>query len=100
MKEALPLRLVVVRKLEAAFLDDPSDDLPVLGTLLAMIWGSLRWSDIQGLRLSFIVLERSQMLVLEDEIQCTGHAFRIRAVWSTQQGLGQQIFQAPAMPAC
>ena len=57
VKEALPLPLVVVRKLEAAFLDDPGDDLPVLGALLAMIWGSLRWSDIQRLRLSSIVLD-------------------------------------------
>ena len=44
VKEAPPLPLVVLSRLEAAFVNDPGDDVDVLSALLVMVWASLRWS--------------------------------------------------------
>ena len=56
MKEALPLALIVVQLLEEAAVSDPCEDGLVLCTFLAMIWGSLQWSDIQRTSLSSVIL--------------------------------------------
>ena len=54
MKEALPLPLIVVQRLEEAVVSDPCED--GLGTILAMTWGSLQWSDIQAMPLDSVIL--------------------------------------------
>ena len=62
VKEAPPLPLVVLSRLEAAFVNDPGDDVDVLSALLVMVWASLRWSDVQRLRLCSVVLNDDRAL--------------------------------------
>ena len=56
MKEALPLPLIVVQRLEKAVVSDPCEDGLMLCIILAMIWGSLQWSDIQRMPLDSVFL--------------------------------------------
>lgn len=57
-REAVPLPLSVVAKLEAA-LPVASEDSWVLGCVLMMVWGGLRWSDAQRLQFSSVIIEDS-----------------------------------------
>ena len=57
VKEALPLPLIVVQRLEAAVLGEPGEDRLLLCAILAMVWGSLRWSDVQRIALDSVVLD-------------------------------------------
>ena len=58
VREALPLPLEVVRKLEHACVDTSCDssDRWLLAYILFMVWCSLRWSDAQRLLLDSLVL--------------------------------------------
>ena len=46
-REAVPLPVSVVAKLEQALTSYDEDDVWVLGAILLMTWGGLRWSDAQ-----------------------------------------------------
>lgn len=56
VREAIPLPLDLVRKLERAFLEVEGESRVILGAILLMIWGSLRWSEIQRLDLKSVQL--------------------------------------------
>ena len=56
VREAIPLPLDLVRKLERAFLEVEGESRVILGAILLMIWGSLRWSDIQRFDLKSVQL--------------------------------------------
>ena len=58
MKEALPFPLIVVQRLGEAVLNDPCEDGLLLCIILAVVCGSLRWSDIQRLSLGSVVLDK------------------------------------------
>ena len=60
-KEAYPLPLWVVAKLEIAFLDCGNEDAWLLGCMLLMIWGGLRWSDAQRLQLATLTIDKSSL---------------------------------------
>ena len=46
----------VVAKLEMA-LKDSAEDAWLLGAILLMVWGGLRWSDVQRLQFSSLVID-------------------------------------------
>ena len=54
-REAVP-PLFVVAKLEMA-LKDSAEDAWLLGAILLMVWGGLRWSDVQRLQFSSLVID-------------------------------------------
>ena len=58
-KEALPLPLFAVAQLEEALqsLEAGAADGWLLGCILLMIWGSLRWSDAQRLQLNTLACD-------------------------------------------
>ena len=58
VKEALPLPRFVVQRLEEVVVSNPCEDGLLLCAILAMIWGSLRWSDIQRLSLDSVILDK------------------------------------------
>ena len=58
VKEALPLPLIVVQGLEEVVVSDPCEGGLLLCAILAMFWGSLRWSDIQRLSLDSVILDK------------------------------------------
>ena len=60
-KEACPFPLWVVARLEVAFLNCCHEDAWLLGSLLLMIWGGLRWSDAQRLQLSTLTINESSL---------------------------------------
>ena len=60
-KEAYPLPLWVVAKLEIAFLECGNEDAWLLGCMLLMIWGGLRWSDVQRLQLATLTIDKSSL---------------------------------------
>ena len=60
-KEAYPLPLCVVAKLEIAFLECGNEDAWLLGCMLLMIWGGLRWSDVQRLQLATLTIDKSSL---------------------------------------
>ena len=60
-KEAYPLPLCVVAKLEIAFVDCGNEDAWLLGCMLLMIWGGLRWSDAQRLQLATLTIDKSSL---------------------------------------
>ena len=61
-REALPLPLsVVVARLEKAIDTCHSGDAILIGCVLLMVWGGLRWSDVQRLKLSSLVLEAESL---------------------------------------
>ena len=62
VKEALPLPLIVVQRLEAAVLGEPGEDRLLLCAMLAMVWGSLRWSDVQRMALDSVVLDDGALM--------------------------------------
>ncbi|CAE7853523.1 unnamed protein product, partial [Symbiodinium necroappetens] len=62
VKEALPLPLIVVQRLEAAVLGEPGEDRLLLCAILAMVWGSLRWSDVQRMALDSVVLDGGALM--------------------------------------
>ena len=55
-REAVPLPLFVVAKLELA-LKDSAEDAWLLGAILLMVWGGLRWSDVQRLQFSSLAVD-------------------------------------------
>ncbi len=55
-REAVPLPLFVVAKLEMA-LKDSAEDAWLLGAILLMVWGGLRRSDVQRLQFSSLVID-------------------------------------------
>ena len=55
-REAVPLPLSVVAKLELA-LKDSAEDAWLLGAILLMVWGGLRWSDVQRLQFSSLAVD-------------------------------------------
>ena len=59
-REAVPLPLTVVVRLELA-LAASGDDFWLLGSMLLMIWGGLRWSDAQRLEFSTVSLEAESL---------------------------------------
>ena len=62
VKEALPLPLIVVQRLEAAVLGEPGEDRLLLCAMLAMVWGSLCWSDVQSMALDSVVLDDGALM--------------------------------------
>ena len=56
-REAIPLPLFVIANLESA-LSSASEDAWLLGCILLMVWGGLRWSDAQRLQFSSLVIEQ------------------------------------------
>ena len=56
LREAVPLPLSVVAKLELA-LKDSAEDAWLLGAILLMVWGGLRWSDVQRLQFSSLAVD-------------------------------------------
>ena len=51
----------VFRRLEAAVLREPGEDRLLLRAILAMVWGSLRWSDVQHI-LDSVVLDDDALM--------------------------------------
>ena len=59
-KEAYPLPLWVVAKLEIAFLDCGNEGAWLLGCMLLMIWGGFPWSDAQRLQLATLTIDKKK----------------------------------------
>ena len=55
-REAVPLPLFVVAKLELA-LKDSAEDAWLLGAIHLMVWGGLTWSDVQRLQFSSLAVD-------------------------------------------
>ena len=60
-REALPLPLSVVARLEKAIDACHSGDAILIGCVLLMVWGGLRWSDVQRLKLASLVLDAESL---------------------------------------
>ena len=89
VKEALPLPLVVLYRLEQAVLQGAGEDSFLLCVILVMAWASLRWSDIQRLELASVVEPGLPCrMVLEDQVQQARHALKLPAVRVAGQQLG------------
>ena len=59
-KEAVPLPLSILQRLEAAVAAQ-SDDSVFIGGLLLMCWGGLRWSDVQRLTLDSVLCSEGSL---------------------------------------
>ena len=60
-REAIPLPLSVVAKLLEEAVPQAAEDAWVLGCLLLMIWGGLRWSDAQRLEFSSLKIDEDMI---------------------------------------
>ena len=61
LKEALPLPLFVIAKFERAIESCDPDDQWLIGCILLMVWGGLRWSDVQRLQFSSLLLDEGSL---------------------------------------
>ena len=60
-REALPLPLTVVAQLELALLKCADGDIMLIGCVLLMVWGGLRWSDVQRFKLASLVQDKESL---------------------------------------
>ena len=94
-REAVPLPLTVVVRLELA-LAASGDDFWLLGSMLLMIWGGLRWSDAQRL------VPRSRVLaplVLAYQDAGVWYAFRRFMPWCYREDVGSAVWRAATGPS-
>ena len=56
--QVLPLPLSVARKFEQACMQCEPEDQFLIWTFLLMLWGALRWSDVQRIDFSTLVLDK------------------------------------------
>ena len=93
-KEATPLPVKVVHQLEQAFLSARDEDRWFLGAILAMIWGGLRWSDIQ--RLDFSCFNMTNEAILgacwRTKSSKSGMVFAFLRIGLTSQDWASMLF--------
>ena len=61
VREALPPPLSIVARLELAMGNCPDEDVWVVGAILLMVWAGLRWSDVQRLKFSSLVIDAESL---------------------------------------
>lgn len=107
-KEALPLPLFAVAQLEKALqsFEAGAADGWLLGCILLMIWGSLRWSDAQRLQLNTLACDDKSLRgwSWRSKTAVTGIPFGVSLCGATQafwgRGFSQKLLQlASSQPA-
>ena len=94
-REALPLPLTAVAQLEMAISSCAEGDVMIIGCILMMVWGGLRWSDVQRLKFSSLVQDKDSIRAWtwRSKTSACGFPFGVLACGATRAAWGVRFGQ-------
>ena len=97
VREALPLSLSVVVQLEAAIFTFAEGNVMLSVCILMMVWGELRWSDVQRIRFSALVQDKdsTSAWTWRSKTFACGFPFGVLVSGATGSGWGLRFALSP-----